>query len=82
MKHLLADQVECIESESKCLQSFRDELEQLGAERQAHLDELRQIDADILMVRDTRFQAQQIEKTIREETKNNDNDNNNNKQKN
>lgn len=47
IKSRLAQEVECIETESKCLINFQNELELLTQEKLAHLEELRQIQNDI-----------------------------------
>lgn len=47
LKSKLFDEFECIETESKCMQAFQQELELLIQEKMAHLEELRQIQADI-----------------------------------
>lgn len=47
LKSKLFEEFECIETESKCMQAFQQELELLIQEKLAHLEELRQIQADI-----------------------------------
>jgi hypothetical protein len=52
IKSKLIEEFECIEAESKCLQTFQNELDLLTQEKMAHLEELRQIQSDIASVSD------------------------------
>ena len=52
IKAKLVQEVELVESESKCVKNFQIELDLLIQEKIAHLEELRQIQNDILTVRD------------------------------
>ena len=48
-------EVDLVESETKCVKNFQIELDMLIQEKLAHLDELRQIQSDIMTVRNERF---------------------------
>ena len=50
VKSKLVQEVDTIESESKCLENFKSELNLLVQEKMAHLEELRQIQNDISVV--------------------------------
>ena len=50
LKSKLMQEVELIESETKCVNNFQMELDMLIQEKLAHLEELRQIQNDILTV--------------------------------
>ena len=52
VKAKLVQEVDTIESETKCLESFQNELNLLVQEKMAHLEELRQIQHDISVVRE------------------------------
>ena len=47
----LLHEVDALEGEDKCLSEFRKEMELLQQEKMAHVEELRQIHADINAVR-------------------------------
>lgn len=47
MKERLLDEVETCRKEERCLQDYRSEMEMLMQEKMAHVEELRQIHADI-----------------------------------
>lgn len=47
LKQKIKQEVELTETEEKCLQDYRKELELLMQEKMAHVEELRQIHADI-----------------------------------
>jgi len=51
MKERLLDEVECCRKEERFLQDYRAEMEMLLQEKMAHVEELRQIHADINAVR-------------------------------
>ncbi len=55
LKTKLMQEVELIESETKCVSNFQMELDMLIQEKLAHLEELRQIQNDILTVRKNEF---------------------------
>ena len=61
VKAKLMQQVELIESESKCVKNFQLELDMLIQEKLAHLEELRQIQNDILTVRNIFFKSQVLQ---------------------
>jgi hypothetical protein len=50
IKTRLTHQVDAFESENKLIDNFKTELNLLNEERQSHLEELKQIDADIAQV--------------------------------
>lgn len=59
-------EVDLVESETKCVKNFQIELDMLIQEKLAHLEELRQIQSDIMTVRNKRFLKNPIisQKTI------------------
>ncbi len=50
IKAKLSQEVDCIETETKSMVHFREELELLIQEKKAHMEELRQIQNDIAIV--------------------------------
>lgn len=55
MKERLLDEIENCRKEERCLQDYRSEMELLMQEKMAHVEELRQIHADINAVRSFTF---------------------------
>lgn len=55
LKSKLVQEVDAIESETKCLETFKNELELLVQEKLAHLEELKQIHNDITTVKIVSF---------------------------
>lgn len=47
LRSRLVEEIECIETESKSMETFRNELDLLEQEKAAHLEELQQIQNDI-----------------------------------
>lgn len=60
LKERLLDEIEATRKEDRCLSDYRSEMEMLNQEKMAHVEELRQIHADINAVKSFKFFASMV----------------------